>query len=157
MPTATAPTANNRGMGRGQGAGRSVRATPRQQADANKLISYNDLENAGDRQLEQAIHSWLNRVPETLRFSRARLRLSELAGTFTEDPGLYLSDGDEEGYENVMSLVERYAREQDVDPIVCAPEPDSVAPALMVLDGCHRLCAAAEAGREWIDAYVAVT
>jgi hypothetical protein len=120
-------------------------------ASRRGAVAYSAIENTGDRQLEDAIRSWLRCEPSELTFTRTTMSVGNLRGNFTEDPGLFLSDGDEEGYESVTALAEAYARGDDVPPVVIARDGDAFA----LLDGCHRMSGAWSAGISEVEAYVA--
>ena len=84
------------------------------------------------------------------RFRRIRIPLADLAGAYTTDLELYLSDGDRAGYETVRALEARYRAALPVDLILLVADPTF---GWQVIDGCHRLSAADHAGRTEIEAY----
>lgn len=114
-------------------------------------IAYGAIENTGDRQLEDAIRSWLRCEPDEVTFISMRVSIDQLRGNFTEEPELFLSDGDQDGHDTVIELAEAYGRNEVIPPIVVARDQGGFA----VLDGCHRLSGAFVAGETEIDVYLA--
>ena len=93
--------------------------------------------------------------PATARFRLGFLRVEDAAG-WVCDPCTYLTCGDRGGYRKVLSLTQAYRAGRPVPPIVygwLAGER----PSLQILDGLHRLNAAAAAGLAALAAYETVT
>lgn len=134
-------------MGRGASADQGRTVARRRSAGP---IDYGEIESAGDPQLEDAVRSWLGCEPSDVTFTKAWMPVEVLRGNFTEEAGLFLSDGDQDGYDAVIRLARAFERGEEIPPIVIAPEGDGYA----VLDGCHRLSGAWHAGAGEVAVYV---
>lgn len=104
-----------------------------------------------DREAEEVFYDWVGKAVEECEFERVRVSLDAIQGGRYHSPEMYLSDGDEEGYEIALSLQEAYERGDDVPPIIIC-ELEGI-DGWSVPDGCHRLVAANAAGLDSVEAF----
>lgn len=95
--------------------------------------------------------------PEDIKFEATAVSVSKLPAASLVD---YMSDGDEDGRENVESLMDAYENGEDIPPILLidyGPGGRDGVPFMRydIVDGCHRAAAANEAGISIIPALVA--